>query len=161
MLEVLLGSGYSSTCRVLCLGAHCDDIEIGCGGTVLRLIHDHKNLEFCWVVFGSDGDRSREATESAAAFLAGAMGRRVIIMDFRDGYFPYIGSQIKENFEGLKQAFSPDLIFTHYRNDLHQDHRLVSNLPQFFRSSERVHLSSEDRVDSSCFPVAERKALVH
>jgi LmbE family N-acetylglucosaminyl deacetylase len=112
----------------LCLGAHSDDIEIGCGGTILKLIGNMKDLVFYWVVFSADERRKQEASESANVLLRNATEKTVVIKDFRDGFFPYVGGEIKEYFETLKQAFSPDLIFTHYRNDLHQDHRIISEL---------------------------------
>ncbi|OGD32784.1 MAG: GlcNAc-PI de-N-acetylase [Candidatus Aminicenantes bacterium RBG_19FT_COMBO_58_17] len=116
------------TLKVLCLGAHSDDIEIGCGGTVLKLIKDHKRTAFDWVVLSADEIRRKEAEASAAAFLAGAGRRKVVVKKFRDGFFPYAGGEIKEYFEGLKRTIDPDLILTHCRSDLHQDHRLVSDL---------------------------------
>jgi LmbE family N-acetylglucosaminyl deacetylase len=114
--------------RILCIGAHSDDIEIGCGGTILKLIEAYKSTMFYWVVLSSNEKRKKEAEESANAFLTNAKRRRIVIKGFRDGFFPYIGSDIKEYFEGLKREVNPDLIFTHYRLDLHQDHRLVSDL---------------------------------
>jgi len=114
--------------NVLCLGAHCDDIEIGCGGTILKLMENYQNIIFHWIVFSSDSQRAREASESARLYLAHARERNIVIKNFRDGFFPFIGMEIKEYFELLKQEFSPDLIFTHYRDDLHQDHRLISDL---------------------------------
>ena len=116
------------TLKVLCLGAHSDDIEIGCGGTVLKLIKDHKRTAFDWVVLSAEEIRRKEAEASAAAFLAGAGRRKVVVKKFRDGFFPYAGGEIKEYFEGLKRTIDPDLILTHCRSDLHQDHRLVSDL---------------------------------
>ena len=114
--------------RILCLGAHPDDIEIGCGGTVLRLAAEVDNPEIYWVVFAASGQRAVEAKSGAALFLEKVKQKKIIIKDFRDGFFPYIGSEIKEYFEKLKNEFEPDIIFTHYRNDLHQDHRLISDL---------------------------------
>jgi LmbE family N-acetylglucosaminyl deacetylase len=114
--------------RILALGAHADDIEIGCGGTLLRLLAERTELEVTWVVFCAPGSRNSEARGSASAFLTGARESRVIVRDYRDGYLPYAGSAVKEAFEELKQAHSPDLIFTHFREDRHQDHRLVSEL---------------------------------
>jgi LmbE family N-acetylglucosaminyl deacetylase len=114
--------------RVLCLGAHSDDIEIGCGGTVLRLIESAPNTEFYWLVFTSNRERAREAQGSAAAFLRKARKKTIVVKSFRDGFLPYEGAPVKECFEELKQAFAPDLIFTHFRDDLHQDHRLVCEL---------------------------------
>ncbi len=116
--------------RVLCLGAHCDDIEIGCGGTMLRMLREaeEKSLSICWVVFSSDPVREKEAVGSANEFLKGAGEKKIEIKNFRNGFFPYVAVEIKEYFEGLKNYFHPDLIFTHYRHDLHQDHRLISDL---------------------------------
>jgi LmbE family N-acetylglucosaminyl deacetylase len=117
----------SGRLRVLCLGAHSDDIEIGCGGTVLRMLHDFPTAEFRWVVLSAPGRRGEEARASAADFLSGADSPRVDLSEFRDGYFPYVGADIKDFFETLKD-FAPDVVLTHCRNDRHQDHRLVNEL---------------------------------
>jgi LmbE family N-acetylglucosaminyl deacetylase len=114
--------------RILCVGAHCDDIEIGCGGTVLRLISDSDRVEFYWIVLCSNLERAREARRSAAAFLKNARQKTIVVKAFRDGFLPYIGIEVKEFFEELKKSFSPDLVFTHFRHDLHQDHRQISEL---------------------------------
>jgi LmbE family N-acetylglucosaminyl deacetylase len=113
--------------RVLALGAHCDDIEIGCGGTLLRLAAE-RELEVLWVVFCSNPQRAEEARASAALFLRGVAGSGVQIGSHRDGFLPYEGGAIKDEFEELKGKFRPDLVFTHSREDRHQDHRLVSEL---------------------------------
>jgi LmbE family N-acetylglucosaminyl deacetylase len=113
--------------KVLCLGAHSDDIEIGCGGTILKLIAGHKNVAFDWVVLSADDKRKKEAEKSAEAFLTGA-ARRIVVKAFRDGFLPYAGGEIKEYFEQLKRKVDPDLIFTHQGSDRHQDHRLISEL---------------------------------
>jgi LmbE family N-acetylglucosaminyl deacetylase len=114
--------------RLLAIGAHCDDIEIGCGGTLLRLVGEHPDLEVRWVVFCSTPERAREARASAAAFLRRVVKAEVTVGDHRDGYLPHSGAAVKDEFEALKRNYSPDLILTHYRHDLHQDHRLVSEL---------------------------------
>jgi LmbE family N-acetylglucosaminyl deacetylase len=114
--------------RILCLGAHSDDIEIGCGGTLLKLIRTNRNLEISWVVFSAEGEREQEARRSASLFLKGAKKQNVLVRSFRNGYFPYVGSAIKDFFEELKAACQPDLIFTHFRRDLHQDHRVLCEL---------------------------------
>jgi LmbE family N-acetylglucosaminyl deacetylase len=114
--------------RILCLGAHGDDIEIGCGGTILRLLSEQADVEVHWVVFSSGGRRNVEAKASAKKFLTGAKSHEIIIEDFEDGFFPYKGGEQKTFFEKLKKRVSPDLIFSHYRHDLHQDHRLLSEL---------------------------------
>jgi LmbE family N-acetylglucosaminyl deacetylase len=113
---------------VLCLGAHCDDLEIGCGGTVLKLADGPTPPTFTWMVFTSDATREAEAWASAEGLLRRVPGSRIIIRKFRDGFLPYEGGLIKEAFEELKEVASPDLILTHYRGDLHQDHRLISEL---------------------------------
>lgn len=115
-------------CRVLCLGAHCDDIEIGCGGTILRWVAEQPGIEFYWVVFSSDAERRKEALRSSQVFLRGVRRQKVRVEKFRNGFFPYVATDIKEYFEDLKNRFAPDLILTHYRDDRHQDHRVISDL---------------------------------
>jgi LmbE family N-acetylglucosaminyl deacetylase len=129
MFKISLGNQEKPIPReILFLGAHSDDLEIGCGGTILRLIEEYPQLCITWIVFGASGIRADEARKSADIFLKGVKEKQVEILDFRDGYFPYVGAEIKDFFEGLKQRVSPDLIFTHYRHDLHQDHRLICEL---------------------------------
>jgi LmbE family N-acetylglucosaminyl deacetylase len=124
----LLPSG-NAPLKILCLGAHSDDIEIGVGGTVLQWLCSNANLEFVWVVFSAAGtEREREARKSAELFLSGAKHKEIIVHGFRDGFFPYDGAKIKEVFEQLKKQISPDIIFTHYRDDRHQDHRTICDL---------------------------------
>lgn len=113
---------------VLCLGAHSDDIEIGCGGTLLRLLQDHPESTVVWVVFGARGRRRAEALRSGYAFLKQAENKRIIVKSFEESFFPYHGKAIKDCFEELKKDMDPDLIFTHYRHDLHQDHRTICEL---------------------------------
>lgn len=125
-LQLLVEPGRSP--KMLCLGAHCDDIAIGCGGTLLDLAHRYPNAEFLWVVLASTEERAEEERKAVGALLPEAVKKQVIIKAWKDGFLPYQGSQVKEFFEELKPTFSPDLIFTHYREDAHQDHRLVSEL---------------------------------
>jgi LmbE family N-acetylglucosaminyl deacetylase len=114
--------------RVLCLGAHSDDIEIGCGGTILSLIKQSNRIEFYWLVLSANPERTKEARRSASVFLGRARKKTVVVKSFRDGFLPYLGPPVKECFEELKKVFTPDVIFTHCRHDLHQDHRLVCEL---------------------------------
>jgi LmbE family N-acetylglucosaminyl deacetylase len=114
--------------RVLCVGAHCDDIEIGCGGTLLALLAANPALAVDWIVFSSDGERAREAQASAAEFLGAGAGHRVQIREFRNGYFPAELTAIKDFFETLKSGPAPDLVLTHHRGDFHQDHRVLGEL---------------------------------
>ena len=115
--------------KVLCLGAHSDDIEIGCGGMILQWLYSHKNLEVVWVVFSSGGsEREKEARASAALFLEQAKKKEVMIKDFRDGFFPFDGTNIKTVFEDELKKTSPDVILTHNRKDAHQDHRQIAEL---------------------------------
>ena len=121
---------------VLALGAHPDDIEIGCGGTILRLVADGLVANARWVVCSGTGERADEAKAGAAAVLDGVTDREIVLLDARDGYFPLDGAGIKDSFEDLKRAPEPDLILTHRRDDRHQDHRFISDLTwQTFRSS--------------------------
>jgi len=128
MLKLQLGMKKDRCLRVLCLGSHCDDIEIGCGGTILKLIGNYSYLIFYWVVFSSDRQRKNEASESAKVFLKDVKEKNIVIKNFKDSFFPFGGAEIKEYFEEIKDKFLPDIIFTHYRQDLHQDHRLISEL---------------------------------
>lgn len=127
MLHLDLAISPDSVPRILCLGAHSDDIEIGCGGTVLKLLRQYPGAYVHWVVFSAFGERITEARASAAMFLRGAGQTQIAVEQFRDGYFPFEGAAIKDYVERLK-AFQPDLVFTHYRDDRHQDHRLLSDL---------------------------------
>ncbi|HKW94436.1 MAG TPA: PIG-L deacetylase family protein [Methylomirabilota bacterium] len=114
--------------HVLCLGAHCDDIEIGCGGTIAKLADEHPGLTVSWIVFTSNEERAREARKSAETVLENVKTKEVTIKTLRDGFLPYHGEAVKEMFEELKKRVAPDIVFTHYRSDLHQDHRLISDL---------------------------------
>jgi LmbE family N-acetylglucosaminyl deacetylase len=114
--------------HILCLGAHCDDIEVGCAGTLLTLLRRGRVRSVTWVVLTSDARRAAEARKSAAALLGGVRATRVEIQAFPDGFLPYVGGDVKRFFEELKRKTKPDLVFTHYRDDRHQDHRLVSEL---------------------------------
>jgi len=113
---------------VLCLGAHADDIEIGCGATIRKLVLEKPDLSVFWVVFTADGRRRREAKKSARSFLGRACKSRIVIKQFRNGYFPSQGARIKNFFESLKLLTDPGLVFTHFRDDRHQDHRVISDL---------------------------------
>jgi LmbE family N-acetylglucosaminyl deacetylase len=112
---------------VLCLGAHSDDIEIGCGATILQLGRRSAKPKFCWVVFSATGPRKIEAQMAAQRFMEGCESD-VILKEFRDGYLPYDGTKVKDFFEELKTLVKPDVIFTHWHGDAHQDHRQVSEL---------------------------------
>jgi LmbE family N-acetylglucosaminyl deacetylase len=114
--------------KLLCLGAHCDDIEVGCGGTVLRLLSEHPGSSVYWLVVSSNKERALEAKASADDFLAQAGHADVEIKQFRDGYFPHEWASIKDAFEATKALFRPDLILTHHRGDRHQDHNIVAEL---------------------------------
>ena len=128
MLGLTFAALQPRALKILCLGAHSDDIEIGCGGTILRLLDEVPAAEVHWVVLGASGQRISEATDSAKLFLSRAGKKEIVIKGFRDGFFPYVAGEIKQFFEDLKERCSPDLILTHYRGDLHQDHRIVSDL---------------------------------
>jgi LmbE family N-acetylglucosaminyl deacetylase len=113
---------------ILCLGAHADDIEIGCGGTLLKLLAEQEQVSVHWIVFSGSAARAAEARRSADEFLRDAAAADVQILAFRDSFFPCAGAEIKEVFAQLAGSLSPDLIFTHRREDLHQDHRTLAEL---------------------------------
>jgi LmbE family N-acetylglucosaminyl deacetylase len=113
---------------LLCIGAHCDDIEIGCGGAVLKLLERHPGTKIHWIVFTSDEIRADEARASAERFLAAATDATIEIEAFRERYLPYVAAEVKERFDRLGTEVDPDLIFTHHTSDLHQDHRTLAEL---------------------------------
>ena len=127
MLQFRLDSVRTRPLEILCLGAHSDDIEIGCGGTLLRLLAERPGSRVRWVVFSADDERERETRASAACFLAGAAVADVRVHRFRESYFPYDGGEIKDSFRGLTDS-KPDLVFCHRRDDEHQDHRTIGEL---------------------------------
>lgn len=160
---------------ILCIGAHCDDIEIGCGGTLLKLLEEYDSVRVKWVVFTSNDLRKKEAQKSAEHFLKKANQSEIEIFSFDDGFLPSVWSEIKEKFEEIKKQFNPDLIFTHYRHDLHQDHRTLNELtwntfrnhlvleyeilkydgdlgtPNFFVPLEKNHIDRKIEILSNCF----------
>ena len=113
---------------ILCLGAHCDDIEIGCGGTLIELRERHPQLKFIWVVFSGDSVREHETRTAAGALLGASTNLTVEVHHFRGSFFPYCGAEIKDAFEALRSRVEPDLLLTHYLADRHQDHRIISEL---------------------------------
>lgn len=124
----MIESIFSNLREVLCIGAHADDIEIGCGGTLLKLIRLHPGLHVRVAVFSAKGERIEEARHSAERLLSGAGQLTFEQHDFRDSYFPYQGEAIKDSFHALADACSPGLILTHRHDDAHQDHRTLSDL---------------------------------
>jgi LmbE family N-acetylglucosaminyl deacetylase len=128
MLALNLASRPGRVLKILCLGAHADDIEIGCGGLLLSLRERRQRMTVDWVVLSAPPGRDREARSSADLFLQGLRRKRVIVKEFRDGFFPHDAAEIKATFELLKRDAAPDLVLTHYRDDRHQDHRIVSDL---------------------------------
>ncbi len=128
MINLTFEEKLTHQLRILCLGAHSDDIEIGCGGTILKIIENYNISSIKWVVFCSDEKRKKEAEKSAHLFLDKIGNIEITVKNYRDGFLPYLGYEIKDFFEELKTAYNPHLIFTHYRHDLHQDHRLICEL---------------------------------
>jgi LmbE family N-acetylglucosaminyl deacetylase len=140
VLSAILGAAHDQPLSILCLGAHSDDIEIGCGGTLLRLLAQRPGCSVRWVVFSADDAREAEARRSAASFLTGAGTARVDVHRHRESYFPYVGHEIKDEFEQLKALVAPDIVFSHRRDDAHQDHRVIA---EFTWNTFRDHLIAE------------------
>jgi LmbE family N-acetylglucosaminyl deacetylase len=139
MLPIVPGE-RGSPLTILCLGAHSDDIEIGCGGTILRLLDERPGSVVHWTVFAAEGEREHEARSSAAEFLAAAGATHVAVHAFRESFFPFVGDEIKETFEQIKHEVNPELVFTHRREDDHQDHRTIGQLTW---NTFRDHLVAE------------------
>jgi LmbE family N-acetylglucosaminyl deacetylase len=127
MLRLGLPGVGAEPLRVLALGCHADDIELGCAGTLLRLKASARAMDVRFVIFSAQGEREREARASAEELLDGVARSEIVVHGFRDGYLPYLGPPVKDSVEATKE-FAPDVIFTHQRHDLHQDHRLISEL---------------------------------
>ena len=128
MIRFPFQNSQSQSLKVLCLGAHCDDIAIGCGGTILTLLDQVSAIEVVWVVMTSTEKRQVEEQNAAAEFLGIGGTKQIIVKGWQDGYLPKYWSEVKDFFEELKRAINPDLILTHFRDDRHQDHRVVSDL---------------------------------
>ncbi|NND06262.1 MAG: PIG-L family deacetylase [Saprospiraceae bacterium] len=128
MIGLLSQKWAQKKLKVIAFGAHCDDIEIGCGGTLLKWMSEEKIQQIIWVVFSSTEKRKLEALQSADLYLANIPECEIFIHDYRDAYLSFSAQEIKYQFEEIKQWMDPDVVFTHYRNDRHQDHRLLSDL---------------------------------
>lgn len=128
VLAATLGVTQDKPLELLCLGAHSDDIEIGCGGTVLRLLAEHPETRVRWVIFSANAEREEEARRSAEDFLAGAGTAEITVHRFPESYFPAAAAEIKGAFEQLRERASPDVVFTHRQDDRHQDHRVLGEL---------------------------------
>jgi LmbE family N-acetylglucosaminyl deacetylase len=127
MIHLNLPVGATRAPQILCLGCHSDDIEIGCGGSVLRLAEQYPECRFHWVVFSATGVRENEARRGVELFTGNRVGMS-LLKGFQDGFMPYLGAEVKTIFEKELKQLNPDLVFTHYGRDAHQDHRLISEL---------------------------------
>ena len=127
MQPATLNFADNSAPEIVCIGAHSDDIEIGCGGTLRALLTSHPRAVLHWIVLCSEGQRAGETIDAAAKLLPGG-SIKPHVLNFRDGYLPYHGAEVKDALKGITQPISADLVFTHYSNDAHQDHRLASEL---------------------------------
>lgn len=128
MMRLNLDGGSAGKLSVLCLGCHSDDIEIGCGGTILRLAAQYPHATFHWVVFSATGVREAEARRAASLFVGSDALKGLLLKAFPDGFLPYVGGDVKAVFEKELKQLSPDLILTHNGKDAHQDHRLIAEL---------------------------------
>jgi LmbE family N-acetylglucosaminyl deacetylase len=158
MLNIDFNRSDKAAYHLLCLGAHCDDIEIGCGGTLLKLIENQRVQSIKWVVFTSTSERAKEARDSAEEFLKDVPQKEVIVKNYRDGFLPQLASEVKEEFESIKKGFSPDIIFTHYKQDLHQDHRLLAD---FTWNTFRNHLILEYEIPKYDGDLGNPNCFVH
>lgn len=127
MIHLNLNQRIAEPLKVLCIGCHSDDIEIGCGGTLLRLAEQYGACQFHWAVLSAIGVREDEARRGASLF-AGPRLKSSLFKSFQDGFMPFDGAKVKAVFEEELKQLSPDIVFTHNRNDAHQDHRLISEL---------------------------------
>jgi LmbE family N-acetylglucosaminyl deacetylase len=127
MIRLKLDLGKRSAPQIVCLGCHSDDIEIGCGGSILRLAEQYPECDIYWTVFSAIGVREAEARRGAELF-AGSRVKTPLLKTFPDGFMPYSGAEVKTVFEKELKQLTPDVVFTHNGRDAHQDHRLISEL---------------------------------
>jgi LmbE family N-acetylglucosaminyl deacetylase len=128
MIPLQFDKGAKDGLQILCLGCHSDDIEIGCGGSIIWLGKEYPDCVFHWVVFSAIDTRKAEAQLAASQFVDSSRLNGPILKEFPDGFMPFVGADIKYFFEELKRTVKPNLIFTHNRNDAHQDHRTIADL---------------------------------
>jgi len=128
MRTLSISQNNNDPLQILCVGAHSDDIEIGCGGTILRLRQQFPQCQLHWIVFSAIGVRASEAQRGAQLFAGPSCTKGPVLKEFPDSFMPFVGAEIKATFEELKKSVQPDLIFTHTRKDAHQDHRLLCEL---------------------------------
>jgi LmbE family N-acetylglucosaminyl deacetylase len=128
MIRFDFGVPKTQPLQILCLGAHSDDIEIGCGASILRLGAEYPAAQFHWVVFSAIGAREAEARRGCELFVKTPAAGSPLLKTFQDGFMPFAGAEVKAAFEELKRTVSPDIVFTHSRKDAHQDHRLLAEL---------------------------------
>lgn len=134
MFPLNLAALHGRRLEVLCIGAHCDDIEIGCGGILLTLQQRHADCRIHWLVLTSIPTRRAEAVAAAQALVRPSARGEVRICELPDGLLPAHFAEVKRHFEDLKRDIEPDIVFTHHGRDLHQDHSLVSQVTwQTFR----------------------------
>ena len=132
---MLACSLFARARSVLCIGAHGDDIEIGCGGTLLTMIAGAPDVRVDWVVLSATAERRREI-ETGASLVCGDSLGRLRIGDGRDGFLPYTAAATKDAFRDPCQGLAPDIVLTHRRRDAHQDHRFLGELTwQTFRDT--------------------------
>lgn len=127
----MLGLGFDigdRPLRVLCIGAHCDDIEIGCGATLATLARGEAEAVVDWVILSGTEQRQGESRAAMRALLGDAARGQLLFGDFEDGRFPAEYGRLKDFFEELKSLEVPDLILTHERDDRHQDHRICNEM---------------------------------
>ena len=128
MLELIGQVSRRATAQVLCIGAHCDDIEIGCGGTLQVLQASRPKLEIHWVIASGTPQRCAEARRAMSMLVKRSQRGQLHFGEFPDGQFPAHYAAIKGFFESLKKLPRPDLILCHERDDRHQDHRIVNEM---------------------------------
>lgn len=128
MLSLVPGVESGRPMQLLCIGAHSDDIEIGCAGTLLGWLEGPRPIHVTWVVLTASGERAKEARRSAKALLRRAAGIDLVFAEFRDGFLPAQYPEVKALFESVKARVQPDIVLTHRLEDRHQDHRLAAEL---------------------------------
>ncbi len=121
-------AGGSGPRRVLCIGAHCDDIEIGCAGALLQLQKGRTDLTIDWVVLTGDAARQAETRAAMQLLVEPRCRGELDFGGFPDSRLPAVYGPLKDYFGALAARFRPDILFCHERGDAHQDHRMVNEM---------------------------------
>ena len=132
--RLMIGLRAGVVNSIVVLGAHCDDIAIGAGGTLLTLCSAVPGIRVDALVLSGGGtEREDEERAALAAFCPGA-DLELTVLKLPDGRLPAHWDEAKDAMEELRSRTDPDLVLAPRTEDAHQDHRgLATLVPTAFR----------------------------